>query len=303
MMTIEEMRERKEELMYTYEMIAEKSGLPLSTVQKVLGGVTAKPRLETMQALDMVLKNRSYRYEVDPETGNLTVKEEAPEYLPVSKSSKTPARKVDCWSGLESSERWPRQGEYTVEDYLEIPDDIRVELIDGVIYDMGAPRDRHQLALSHILGMIYQCIEEHESKCEVIAAPFDVRLDCDDKTMVEPDILIVCPGDRPKNKYTEEDRGKRLNGPPDFTVEILSPSTREKDCTIKLRKYMNAGVKEYWIVDADNEKVMVYMFEKDVLPTQYSFDDMVPIGISNGECSIDFSKIKERLNQSWLLDE
>ena len=66
---------------------------------------------------------------------------------------------------------------------------------------------------------------------------------------------------------------------------------------------MNAGVKEYWIVDTDNEKVMVYMFEKDYLPTQYTFDDMIPIGISNGECSIDFSRIKDRMSQSRPLGE
>ena len=297
MMTIEEMRERKEELMYTYEMIAEKSKLPISTVQKVLGGITAKPRLETMRALDHVLKDSHYHYGDGTESGECLVNEEALDYLPDSGDKKITLHKTDRWFGLESSERWPRQGEYTVKDYLEIPDDIRVELIDGVIYDMGAPSRKHQSVLSHLFAMFYNCIEEHESECEVLFAPFDVRLDCDDRTMVQPDLLIVCPGDRPKNKYTKEDEGKRLNGAPDLAAEVLSPSTKEKDCTIKLRKYMNAGVKEYWIIDVENEKVMVYMFEKDYLPTQYSFDDVIPVGISNGVCDIDFRRIKEKIKR------
>ena len=39
-----------------------------------------------------------------------------------------------------------RQGEYTLEDYYAWPEDQRVELIDGVIYDMGAPTATHQSA-------------------------------------------------------------------------------------------------------------------------------------------------------------
>ena len=299
MMTIEEMKARKEELMYTCAMISEKSGLPLSTVQKVFSGATAKPRYSTMEALDRVLKKPSYHYEDDPVTGGtLLVEEEALEFTPTSGIIKAGAKKVDCWTGEEPSERWPMQGKYTVDDYLAIPDDIRVELIDGVIYDMGAPRNVHQLVLSRLFIEFNKCIEEHDSPCMLFIAPLDVRLDGDNKTMVQPDLMIACLKDMDENEYTEMDRGKRHNGPPDLTVEILSPSTRTKDCTIKLRKYMNAGVKEYWIVDIDNEKVMVYEFEKDVLPTQYSFDDIIPIGLSEGKCSIDFSKVKDRLEKA-----
>ena len=54
-MTIQEMQERKRELGYTYAQIAELSGLPLGTVQKVLGGITLTPRYETILALERVL--------------------------------------------------------------------------------------------------------------------------------------------------------------------------------------------------------------------------------------------------------
>lgn len=300
MMTIDEMRARKEELMYTCAIIAERSGLPLSTVQKVFSGATSKPRLKTMEALEMVLKKPSYYYEKDSGTGEWVVNEEAAEYYPFSGPAIAPSDAPEMWPHVKTSERWKRQGEYTTDDYLALPDDIRVELIDGVIYDMGAPKGGHQIVLGDLYIEFRNCIDEHDSPCYAVFAPFDVRLDRDNKTMVQPDLMVVCPEDYRDtyNEYIDEDRGKRLNGPPRFVAEILSPSTRSKDCTVKLRKYMNAGVKEYWIVDIDNEKVMVYVFEKDVLPTQYSFDDMIPIGISEGKCSIDFSRIKKRLQKA-----
>ena len=52
-------------------------------------------------------------------------------------------------------------------------------------------------------------------------APIDVQLDCDDKTMIQPDIYIVCDRDKIK------DFG--IYGAPDFVLEVLSPSTRKKD--------------------------------------------------------------------------
>ena len=297
-MTIEEMKKRKEELMYTCADISDKSEIPLSTVQKVFCGATARPRRKTMEALDLVLKNKSYHYEEDAETGKLVVKEEAAEYIPESGGVRKDAYRIDCWNGEKPSERWPRQGEYTVEDFLAMPDDMHAELIDGVIYDLGAPMREHQ----HVLGQIYyeffRCVEEHGNNCDVLFAPFDVRLDGDDKTMVEPDLMVICPGHEYKNEFTEIDREKRYNGAPNLVLEVLSPSTRRKDCTIKLRKYMNAGVKEYWIVDIKNEKVFVYVFDEDELPTQYSFDDTIPIGISGGKCSIDFRRIKARLGKA-----
>ena len=54
-MNIEEMKARKRELGYTYAMIAEKSGVPVGTVQKVFGGFTKAPRYETLQAIEKAL--------------------------------------------------------------------------------------------------------------------------------------------------------------------------------------------------------------------------------------------------------
>lgn len=113
----------------------------------------------------------------------------------------------------------------------------------------------------------------------------DVQLDCDDKTIVQPDVLLVCDRNKLKNG--------RVFGVPDLVVEVLSPSTRKKDILIKYGKYLNAGVKEYWIVDPAKKRICVYEFEKDDFPVMYTFDDKVPVGIFEGECEVDFAEIYE----------
>ena len=114
-----------------------------------------------------------------------------------------------------------------------------------------------------------------------------MQLDKDDKTIVEPDILIVCD----RNQITRSG----IYGAPDFVIEILSESTKKKDSYLKLMKYQNAGVREYWIVDPEKKKVIVYDFEQEENPPIYGFDTQVPVGIFGGKCQVDFSKIYEEI--------
>ena len=71
--------------------------------------------------------------------------------------------------------------------------------------------------------------------------------------MVQPDVVIVCDRDKIEDRC--------IYGAPDFVIEVLSKSTRKKDTVIKLNKYMNAGVREYWMIDSAQKKVIVYDFE------------------------------------------
>ena len=250
-MTIEQMRERKRELGYSYEQIAELSNLPLGTVQKVLGGVTKSPRYDTLQALEEVFS--------DKQPGVL--RETSAVY-----QTKQP-------------------GEYTLDDYMALPEDERVELIDGVFYDMAAPHTLHQAISGEIFGALREYIRSNKGKCMFLSAPTDVQLDCDNKTIVQPDVMVVC--DRDKLKYG------RVYGAPDFVVEVLSPSTSKRDCTLKLAKYSEAGVRECWIVDPKKKRVLVYNFEVEECLTLYTFEDAVPVQIYEGRCEIDFREIYE----------
>ncbi len=106
--------------------------------------------------------------------------------------------------------------------------------------------------------------------------------DSDDRTVVQPDVFILC------------DLSKLINGwvygTPDFVLEVLSPSTRKKDMYLKLAKYEHAGVREYWMIDLKIERVLVYFFEDDLkCPVIYGFQDKIPVNIYNGELEIDLS--------------
>ena len=180
-----------------------------------------------------------------------------------------------------------KQGEYTLEDYYAIPDDRRVELIDGVIYDMSSPTSVHQDLSGSIYLELRMYVKKNKGKSKVYASPLDVQLDCDDKTMVQPDVMVICDRDKIIKRC--------VYGAPNFVVEIFSPSTAKKDSLLKLKKYKDAGVQEYWMVDPDKKKVVVYDWSKSEIPTVYGFDAKVPVGIFNGECVIDFAEIYQEI--------
>lgn len=172
---------------------------------------------------------------------------------------------------------------YTEEDYYKLPEEVHAELIDGRLYDLAAPSRIHQRILGDLYAVIHEYIRSHGGDCEVYPAPFAVRLSGDDRTVVEPDISVICdPG-----KLTE--RG--CDGAPDWIIEIVSPGNGGHDYVRKLNLYLDAGVREYWIVDPAKEKVVVYHlaepgFEMDT----YTFRDKVRAGIYE-ELWIDFSKM------------
>ncbi len=265
-MTIEEMKQRKRELGLSNEELSRLSGVPFSTIQKIFSGKTSSPRQYTIMALEEALYTA------------------ARIQYPVGNAGETPTRFAEAASAYLVK----KKGEYTLEDYYAIPDERRVELIDGVIYDMASPSIMHQTILGELHLQFRACADSHGGDCRVLFSPCDVQLDNDNKTMVQPDLLVIC------RKFDIE--SPAFAGAPDLTVEILSPSTRSKDMLLKTYKYKNAGVREYWIVDPHREEILVYDFSDENLhPENYSFTDKIPIHISEGQCFIDFEKIKKAL--------
>lgn len=165
----------------------------------------------------------------------------------------------------------PKEKLYTSEDYWNLPEGQRAELIDGQIYNMAPPSRIHQKLVGELYHKILSYIRQKNGSCEVYPAPFAVNLTGNDKTWVEPDISIICD----KNKLS--DRG--CEGAPDWIIEIVSPSTQPHDYGIKLFKYRTAGVREYWITNPITKTVNVYDLENEKATAQYSFDDSIPVCI------------------------
>jgi Uma2 family endonuclease len=173
---------------------------------------------------------------------------------------------------------------YTYADYLTWDDDIRYELIDGVPYMMAAPSIRHQEISGEIFGLLREFLKG--KPCRVLHAPVDVRLKAHrkDDTVVQPDVIIVCNSKKIEN-------GKSCIGAPDMVVEVLSPSTRYRDYLVKEKKYAEAGVPEYWIVDPEAEAVQQLILNDGVYDvTPYKSGDTIPIHILPG-CEINLTSI------------
>lgn len=173
---------------------------------------------------------------------------------------------------------------YTTDDIYALPDGERAELIDGNIYYMALPSRKHQKLVHFLDRTIGNYIQSKNGVCEVYPAPFAVFLNENDKTCVEPDISVICD----KNKLTD----KGCHGAPDWIIEIVSSGSKRLDYSIKLFKYRTSGVREYWIVDPDKNRITVWNFEEASMESieEYSLSDRVRTNICEG-FEIDFSTI------------
>ncbi len=238
MMTLEQMRKKKQQLGYTNAQLSNLTDIPLGTLNKILCGASKHPRSENLKALEKVLDDK-------------------------------------------------KPGEYTIEDYYALPDDKRVELIDGVFYDMASPTIEHQLLAGSVHSQILNYIRRKKGKCIPLVSPVDVQLDADNKTMVQPDVVVIC------DRTRIDDR--KVIGGPDFVLEVVSPSSVIKDYVKKAAKYESAGVREYWIVDPMQQKIITYDFVEAGLPGFYPLSGKIPVSIFENDLSIDFDEYKEML--------
>ena len=139
----------------------------------------------------------------------------------------------------------------TYDDFVLFPDDgKRHELIDGEHYVTPSPNVRHQQIQGDLFALIWNYLEAHPigrvftSRLDVVFSRFDV---------VEPDIVYLSH-ERAGSVLTNAN----LQGAPELIVEIGSPSTRQRDETIKRHVYERSGVSEYWVVDPEIDVVRVY---------------------------------------------
>lgn len=151
------------------------------------------------------------------------------------------------------------------EEYLDLVNssDQRYELIDGEVYLLVSPSFVHQVVVNEIAWHFTNYFKG--KSCRVLTTPFDVHLYGyatkfeEDPNVVQPDIVVVCDLD----KVTAD---KKYEGIPSLLVEVLSPSSKGKDMTIKLNLYKKSGIAEFWVVDPEAKQIAQYEFssEKEV---------------------------------------
>ncbi len=182
---------------------------------------------------------------------------------------------------------------YTYADYLTWMDDKRRELFNGVINLITpAPSRKHQ-DISTNLMRIYSAYLFHKN-CKLYHAPSDVRLpkgkkNVNDKniyTVVQPDLYVVC------DLSKLDDRG--CLGAPDLIIEIVSPKNSKRDIKDKFEIYQEHGIREYWIVNPNDENVSVFVLDEEgkyQLKGMYAGDDKIPVNIFNGDLATDLTEV------------
>ena len=158
----------------------------------------------------------------------------------------------------------PGEKNYTVEDYLAITDEYpRYELLEGQLIEMVSPTSKHQRVLFRLAQMLATHCQARDLG-EVMVAPLDVILS---RTIVlQPDILFISKARK------AELIGERITGAPDLVIEILSPATSARDLNQKRKLYARHGVKEYWIVDPDDETIEVQRVQGNIFSTLAIFE-------------------------------
>jgi Uma2 family endonuclease len=147
---------------------------------------------------------------------------------------------------------------YTYSDYLLWQFSERVELIKGFILKMSpAPSSNHQSVSYNLIGCFYNNFKKHP--CRVFEAPFDVKLPIKsakkETTVVQPDLCVICD-----ESIIDENC---CVGVPDLIVEIISPKNRKHDVETKFNLYLEAGVKEYWLVDPQDRMILIYSLKEE----------------------------------------
>ena len=87
-------------------------------------------------------------------------------------------------------------------------------------------------------------------------------------------------------------------GAPDFCLEIVSESTRRKDYIKKLQKYVDAGVREYWILDPERRMLATYDWRDDFTAHMQPLQGMAGLAIYGEELRIDLDEVA-RLIQDY----
>ena len=287
---LNEIKNRKKKLKLTTAVVADRAGLPVSTVSKIMTGETKNPSYATIEKIERVLAQeemyrRVYAYfkllkeYID---GHI---EETVDQIEFEKNYK----RENNISFLIDNSLQEKTGELTdgnlvldkklnIDFLHELGEDKQIELINGHLIYNEAPNLKHQMIVQNLGRIIDTFIRSNNSKCQMFNVGVNLYFEEDNNSLLIPDLVVLCDD----SKLSESG----ITGTPDWIIEVVSRSTRRVDYNEKMHKYMGTGVREYWIVDPEKERVTTYIEGEPMMAYIYGFDDEIPVYIYDGKLSI-----------------
>jgi Uma2 family endonuclease len=150
-------------------------------------------------------------------------------------------------------------------DYLSGAEDLRRrELVWGVVREPPSPFAPHQRLTTRIASLLDQHVRQHDLGT-VLVAPMDVVLDPEKHLVLQPDVMFIS---RAREGIIQD----FVRGAPDLVVEVASPGTARYDRSDKVRWYRAYGVRECWLIDAQQQTVTVCDLSSDAAGVEFSND-------------------------------
>ncbi|KXK54858.1 MAG: Uma2 family endonuclease [Chlorobi bacterium] len=138
---------------------------------------------------------------------------------------------------------------WTYDDYLQLSDEIRYEILEGDLAMAPAPDSNHQITSMEVEFPMETFVRTQKLGI-VLHAPIDVILS--KQVVLQPDILFVSK----ERREIVQKRG--VFGAPDIVIEIVSPGSVQADRYRKKDIYQEHGVREYWIIDPRNKSIEIF---------------------------------------------
>lgn len=134
---------------------------------------------------------------------------------------------------------------YTRTHYEQLPTGFPAQLVEGQLVREPAPTFGHQRVALAIAGQLKRLVGARR----VAIAPVDVAVD--EWNVYQPDVVVF--------REPMDDEASGLDaGVPLLVVEVLSPSTAERDRRVKRTRLLDVGVEEVWLVDRAGGTIEVY---------------------------------------------
>jgi Uma2 family endonuclease len=151
----------------------------------------------------------------------------------------------------EIARHFPKQGDWTEQDFLALTEQRHIEFNDGCLEFLPMPTKTHQELMGYLYIALLTFVKQRRLG-RVLPAGYRVKLA--DGQIREPDVVFAANG----RTLTEQ-----FAVGCDLVVEILSPGkeNRERDLTEKRSEYATAGIPEYWIVDPEEQLITILVLD------------------------------------------